>query len=175
VSKFLSQITNLASLVTVPKPKKMLLRHLEFLPLSGQRLLVILVLNEKEVHNRIIQVDRDYSTGELNRLSQMVVETYGGQALADIRQSILTKMEQDWQLMDKYMRETLLMANQALDTQPDLSDYVVTGEANLFSIAQEKGTESMRELLETFAQQQEMLKLIDRCLVVDGVQILYWA
>ncbi len=171
ISKLLSQMTNLASLVTVPKPKQMLLRHVEFLPLSEQRLLIILVLNEKEVHNRIIHVDKNYTTDELNRLSKLLVEAYGGQALSEVRKSILDSMEQDWQMMDKHMRHALLMANRVLDAQSDMSNYVMSGEANLFSIAQEKGAESLRELLETFAEQQEMLKLIDRCLRADGVQI----
>ena len=44
-STLLSRITSLVGLVTVPRHERLTLRHLKFLPLSGNRVLVILVLN----------------------------------------------------------------------------------------------------------------------------------
>ena len=53
VSRMLSSITSMAGVVTVPKGQGALLRQIEFLPLSDNRVLVILVLNDHEVQNRI--------------------------------------------------------------------------------------------------------------------------
>ena len=47
-SNLLSLITHQAGLVTMPRQEDVSLRHVEFLPLAGCRVLVILVLNEKE-------------------------------------------------------------------------------------------------------------------------------
>ncbi|GIR14661.1 MAG: hypothetical protein CM15mP25_4160 [Gammaproteobacteria bacterium] len=61
------QITYQTGIVTVPKPAASQLRQIEFLPLSGDRVLVILVINEREVQNRIIQMQRPMDESSLRR------------------------------------------------------------------------------------------------------------
>ena len=54
-SRLVSSITSQAGLVTVPRKESSQLRQMEFLPLDGNRVLVIMVVNEREVQNRIIR------------------------------------------------------------------------------------------------------------------------
>src|SRR5512147_1869378 len=61
VSSLLSGITHLVGVVMVPRRNTQTLRQVEFLPLSEQRVLAILVVNERDVQNRIIHTQRDYS------------------------------------------------------------------------------------------------------------------
>ena len=72
VSSFLSGVTQMAGLVTLPRAESTRLRHLEFLPLSDRRVLTILVIDEDEVQNRIIDTDRDYSPAELEQASNLL-------------------------------------------------------------------------------------------------------
>ncbi|HEY9135036.1 MAG TPA: hypothetical protein VIM85_04525, partial [Pseudomonadales bacterium] len=64
-SSLLVEATQMAGLVMLPQQNKFKLRQVEFLALSEQRVLVVLVINEKEVQNRIIHTDREYSEVEL--------------------------------------------------------------------------------------------------------------
>ena len=64
-SSLLSNITAQAGLVTVPRAEANQLRQVEFLPLSGDRVLVILVVNEREVQNRIIHTQRPFTEEQL--------------------------------------------------------------------------------------------------------------
>jgi len=61
VSKMLSEFTSMAGVVSVPRSQKVKLRQIEFLPLSEKRVLVILVVNDTEVQNRILHLDRSYT------------------------------------------------------------------------------------------------------------------
>lgn len=54
VSQLLSKFTSLAGVVTVPRGQKSILRQIDFLPLSDSRILAILVINDREVQNRIL-------------------------------------------------------------------------------------------------------------------------
>ena len=65
VSSTLSAITQLAGIVTVPKKQKSTLKEIDFIPLSEQRVLAIVVINDAEVENKILQMKRDYSRDEL--------------------------------------------------------------------------------------------------------------
>ena len=66
-SQLLSNITQLAGVVTLPLAHAASMTQIEFLPLSENRVLVVLVLNNSEVQNRIIQLERHYSAEELRR------------------------------------------------------------------------------------------------------------
>jgi heat-inducible transcriptional repressor len=57
-SSALSAMTSLAGIVTIPRQHHATLRHIEFLPLSGRRVLAILVVNDAEVQNRILDMAR---------------------------------------------------------------------------------------------------------------------
>src|SRR5215472_576588 len=69
VSQLLSSATQLAGVVTVPRTRQVALTQIEFVGLSENRILVVLVFNDREVQNRIIQLERHYSADELKRAS----------------------------------------------------------------------------------------------------------
>ena len=66
-SSLLSDITHLAGVVMLPRQEQTTLRQVEFLSLSEDQVLVILVVNEREVQNRIIRTGRRYSPSELQQ------------------------------------------------------------------------------------------------------------
>ena len=71
VSNLLSAVTSLAGIVTVPRRAQTALRQIEFLPLSGHRVLAILVVNDREVQNKILNVSRDFGADELQARQQL--------------------------------------------------------------------------------------------------------
>ena len=64
-SSLLSDITKLAAVVMLPRVRQHSLEHIEFITLSGNRILVILVLSNKEIQNRIIHTAKTYSQSQL--------------------------------------------------------------------------------------------------------------
>ncbi|MGE0082315.1 MAG: heat-inducible transcriptional repressor HrcA, partial [Thiohalomonadaceae bacterium] len=66
-SAMLSEITSLAGEVKLPRRAHVASRHVELHGLSHNRVLVILVTNEKEVQNRIIHTSRPYTQAELQQ------------------------------------------------------------------------------------------------------------
>src|SRR5436190_11746053 len=93
VSNLLSAVTQLAGIVTVPRRAQTALRQIEFLPLSGHRVLAILVINDREVQNKILNVSRDFGTDELKRASNYLNEHCGGRSLSDIRELLLAELK----------------------------------------------------------------------------------
>ena len=77
-SNLLAQITYQTGIVTVPRPAASQLRQIEFLPLSGDRVLAILVINEREVQNRIIQMQRPMTEEQITDMfgSDIPLETF---------------------------------------------------------------------------------------------------
>ena len=171
-SQLLSGITQMAGLVTLPKAERVSLRHVEFLGLSGRRVLVILVLNERDVQNRVIRVDRDYSEAELVRAANRLNGEFAGRPIEAVREALLESMRLDKERMDALMQMTLDLAAKAFvvdEAALDAPDYVVSGESNLLAAQHDVGT--LRRLFDAFAEKRDLLDLLDRCLDADGVHL----
>ncbi len=64
--------------MTVPRARGASLTQIEFLPLSENRVLAVLVFNDREVQNRIVQLERHYSAEELRRAANFLNEQFRG-------------------------------------------------------------------------------------------------
>ena len=73
-SQLLSRITHLAGLVTMPMAPAATLTQIEFVNLTENRVLVVLVFNDREVQNRIVQLERRYGPEELRRAANFLNE-----------------------------------------------------------------------------------------------------
>ena len=172
-SALLSELTRFAGLVTVPCREAFLLRHVEFLSLQGNRVLVVLVLNEKEVQNRIIVTQRHYEENELQQVANYFNAHYSGKDLRRIRDELLTDMRTDRTGIANLMNLILEMTDKAFTNPEKLlpEDYVLAGESNLLDMAEETNLEKMLSLFKTFNQKRELLHLLEQCLKADGIQI----
>jgi heat-inducible transcriptional repressor len=169
-SSLLSRLTQMTGLVTLPKLEKITLRHVEFLPLSNKRVLVILVLNEKEVQNRIIQTEREFSRSELENAANFLNQTFVGKDLQSVRQALLTELKNDRLAMDNLMRSTLEAATSMFEHTKEES-YVVAGEHHLLGLADETNIHQLRQLFSAFTEKREILYLLDQTATTDGIQI----
>ncbi len=171
VSDMLSRLTSMASVVTVPRPERSTLRQVEFLPLSESRVLVILVLNEKDVENRIIHTQRQYGPVELQQAANFINAHFAGSSLEQVRKDLLEAMRRDKEDLNQLMDTLLDVAGTAFESDAETPDYVVAGHSNLIDFAGPENVERLRHLFDAFQQKQEILFLLDNCMDSEGVQL----
>lgn len=171
-SNLLSKVTQLASVVMLPRRERITLRHVEFLPLSDNRVLVILVINEREVQHRIIHTERGHSASELQQAMNYLNMTFAGQDLYAIRERLLKEMHEAQESLNHRMLAAIEMADKAFFTEEsDADDYMVAGQTNLVSLIERSNMDALCQLFEAFNQKRDILHLLDQCLKVRGVQI----
>ena len=170
-SQLLSGVTRMAGLVMMPRREHVTLRHVEFLPLSDNRVLVILVVNEKEVQNRIIHAGRSYTPAQLQEVANFLNETYVGHDLMAVRARLVEDMQDYRNRIGRLMDAVLDMATQAFHTEPARDDYVLTGETNLLQASEGQDLDRLRQLMDAFGRKRDILYLLDHCLDATGVQI----
>lgn len=167
-SKMLSQVTRMAGVVTLPRFEMVELRQVEFLPLSGDRVLVILVLNEREVQNRVIHTKKSYTQTELNQAANFINQHYSGQSLPKVREALLRAMERDKTEMTSILETAMDVASKALEPEAGDEDSLkVSGERNIANAE----PETMQRMFEAFSEKGRILHLLDRCLESDGIQL----
>ena len=171
-SALLSALTRMAGVVTVPRRSQSALRQIEFLPLSDKRILAILVIDEKEVQNRILHMDRDYGADELRIAANYLNAQFAGQSLARVREKLIRELGDTRETMNSMMLGAISMARQAFESADEPGHgFVLAGETNLMQFAELSNIERLRGLFEAFARQRDILHLLDQCLAAESLQI----
>jgi heat-inducible transcriptional repressor len=172
VSNMLSEFTSLAGVVTVPQAQHAALRQIEFLPLSENRILAILVINDREVQNRILHTDRDYSASELQQAANFINEHYAGKELSEVRRNIVADLDRTRHTMNQAMHDIIAVAQSAMEDTPQSGgEFVLAGETNLMDFAELSDVDTLRRLFEAFSRKRLILDLLDRSINADGVQV----
>ncbi len=172
VSNLLSRITSLAGVVTVPRGHHATLRQIEFLPLSDNRVLAILVINDREVQNRILHTDQPHTAAELQRAANFVNDNYAGTDLLAIRKRLLADLKRTRDSMNQAMHDIIAVARSAMEgAATPHAEFVVAGETNLMDFAELSDIDTLRGLFDAFSRKRFMLDLLDRSINASGVQI----
>jgi len=171
-SSLLSGMTQMIGVVTLPRLNRLELRQVEFLPLSTNRVLVILVLNNREVQNRIIYTDRVYSPSELQQAANYLTSHYSGKDLLTARKELLEAIQMDRDHMARLLQAAIDVADKAFTKAEEATkDYAITGQNHLLNYTKDPNLERLRAMFEAFTQKQDILNLLDHSLEAEGIQI----
>lgn len=175
-TEMLSRITSFAGVVSVPDKRQSRIRQIEFLRLSGRRVLAILVTEDGQVQNRILSAHREYAEAELVEAANHFNAEYSARALRGVRAELLAHMQRDLQNMRREMRTAVRIARQLFDddelTGDDGGDHVlVSGENNLLAIPDFGEMDRLKQLFDAFKTKQVLFDLLQKSLRADGVNI----
>lgn len=169
----LSTLTNWVGVVTVPKYQQMILRHIEFVPITAKKVLVILVINGYDIQNIMLQLDVPFSAASLQQAANYMNHHFSGLGLETVRQQLYQGMQSDKHEFDEVMQTVLTMAKASLAplSEQEKNTVMVSDEEGLFSCVRHQSMDELHHLLTAFSQKQQILTLLDECLRGDGIQI----
>lgn len=167
----LSELTQFAGMILIPKRKALVFKHLEFMPLSDKRILLIIVSTDGSVQNRIILSDTPYSASSLTEAGNYFNAHYSGQTFEQARYKLhgdLKKMQAD---ISHLMTAALEEPNPSQSKNKE-EDVIIAGERNLLNV-DELATNviTLRKLFDVFEQRSSLMQLLDNSQKAEGVQI----
>ncbi len=164
----LSQLTQFAGVVMIPKRQRVAFKHLEFLPLTEKRILVIIVTSDGNVQNRIILSEKPYSASELTQASNYFNAHFAGQTFDEVHLKLHAELQQMQTDMNKLMSAALEASNKAADND----GVVIAGERNLLQVDElSTNVNSLRKLFEVFERRTSLMQLLDNSQRAEGIQI----
>ncbi len=172
-SNMLSGLTQLTGIVMVPLLENRAIRQIEFVKLSEKQILAILVMSNNDIENRMLQLQQEVNTTELQQSSNYLTEILAGKTMQQARSILLEEMEQVRQDMNSIMLSAISLGKQAVSGLADLppEDYVVAGRTKLMDYDDLSDVNKLRQLFNAFNQKRDILGLLDRCIDAEGVQI----
>lgn len=169
-SDILSKVTHLTGIVSLSHVAPAEVRHIEFMKMSDRRILVILVINQDDVHNKVIHVDRDYSDLELRQAAQTLGRYLIGRSFESARKLLLDELSEVRGNVNTIM-EAVLEAMEEVCSLNAHDDLLTSGESNLLEFAELSDINKLRDLFNVFSEKTDLLKLLDGCTSADGVEI----
>lgn len=171
-SKILSGITGMTSLVLMPKKEQEILKHIDFISLSANRVLVVLVFNDQDVQNRIIELDEPLNADELQKTANFLNEQCLGKNLAEAKQFLMNRMDTIRSTTNSFMSSIVQATDHVLEEQlVQKMPFLVSGKTNLLNYQELANSEKLKALFNAFEQHSEMLSLLDKSMQAQGVQV----
>lgn len=169
VSSLLSNLTNLASVVTVPRGQRAILRQIEFLALSENRVLAILVINDREVQNKILYTGKPHTADELQKAANFINDNYVGNDIIQIRELLISELDRTRDTMNQAMHDIVSAAQSAIEgAATPQGEFLLRGETNLMDFAELSDIDTLRRLFDAFSRKRFMLKLLDKSINASG-------
>lgn len=165
VSHLLSELSENVGIVVSPRPSSSnRLQHIEFVNLTDNRILVVLVFSPNIVQNRIVRLDEQLAQDELEQTARYLNAEFGGKTLAQIRAEILILMREEKSLYDKLLRNAALLFEHSLTDETDAGDVYIDGASNILAKPDFADLLRLRELLRTLEEKSRVVKILDECI-----------
>jgi heat-inducible transcriptional repressor len=176
----LHSLSHHAGVVTTPAPSADPVRRVEFVRLRENRVLAVFVSGAGIVTNKLVQLDFDLDHGELERTANYLNEKLraageGAGTLAAMRDRILEDMRADQSDLHSLLAKALALAEQTFAGSPVEERVFVEGESSFLDAPEFKEVQKARALLRTFAEKDRILRVLDRVLRAQEVQIFIGA
>ena len=171
-SKALSKMTEFAGVVMIPNQSVARFKQIEFMTLSNNRVVSILVTEDGRVQNRIINLSRNYEQTELIEAANYFNELHSGSNLSDVRSKLIDDIQEDNEEMHRITKNAMDIAKKALvDEDEGKADVMLSGEQKLLDVPDLCQIETLQKLFNVFKTKQDLLDLLDRSMKTEGVNI----
>jgi len=175
VGNALSSITKGASLVLTPKHEAPI-RHVEFVPISGDRALMVLVFADGQVENRLFTPPRDLPPSSLREAVNFINAFANGLTLSDLRARMSREIRQRRQGIDVLAGDLVERGMAIWDNDGERPDrLIVRGRANLLEQTDAESLLRIRELFDDLERKRDIAEVLELTERGDGVRIFIGA
>jgi heat-inducible transcriptional repressor len=172
-SQVLSQVSKNVGIVISPPISRVSLKHIHFIKLADNRILVILVSRSGIVQNRIIHYVDEISQTELDQAARFIVDNFKDKTLFEIKSQILQMVQKEQALYDKFMQRVITLSTQAFAEADSglAAEVYLDGASNLIKTPEFSDINRMKLLFETIEQKNRLAALISRCIEGDTQEV----
>ena len=177
-NEILSNITGLTGIISLPTHQNTELKQIDFLKLSDNKILAILINKNNNVENKVINLEKSYSSSELQEASNYLNTIISGQSIHHIRKILLNELDDMRKDMNSIMSSAITFGKKLfLDTneEQENDDLFVSGQTRLMNCKELYDIEKLKTLFEAFSEKNNILHLLDKSISSDGVKIFIGA
>jgi heat-inducible transcriptional repressor len=168
-SRFLATLSHCAGVVLAPSEFEANYKHIEFVRLRGKQVLIIFVTATGIVQNKLIELDESIRQQDLNRFSAYLDEELEHGTLAEVRQRLIKKLEEEKFLFMQLMEETFRASREVHERESE--KVYIDGASQILESPEFATVDKMKALLKAFEDKYKLLRLLDRSAAARGIKV----
>jgi len=168
--QLLSELTDQIGIVLTPGIGETTLRTVTLVPLSGSRILCVVVSTGGFVDNKIVEFDVPMSRDDLIEASNYLTDHFAGMTVRQARDRLLLLMAEEKAQVDRLLARTLALASQALS--PHDPDLLVEGTSAVLTQPELDDVDRVRRLVEKFNDRAQMVQVLNGLISGQGVRVV---
>ena len=170
-SRLISGLSGCAGLVIAPKLDT-ILKEIEFIKLSDQRILTILVHENGQIENRVIETGQDIPSSNLRIAANYLNAHLAGKTLASIQKTLKQTIQADQQRLDSLTQKLVDAGVAELSPKSTGRHLIIRGQAHLLeSVTDIQDLERLRSLFIALEEKDTLLKMLGAAQSAQGIQI----
>ncbi len=150
------------------------LQRIEFVPLGGRRVLVVMVSHGGQVTQKVIEACEDMHPADLVQAANYLNTEFGGLGLLEVREAVIARLQQERTLYDELLARALRLARSTLEELPKHHAFHVEGAASLFARPVREGftLDTLRALVEMMEEKERLVRLLNQYIEGPGLTIV---
>ena len=170
-SHLLSDLSQQVGIVVTPVVGDTVLKAIDFIPLSGRKVLSVVVSAAGFIDNKVIETDHPLTREKLLEISNYLNQNFAGMTLREIRDRLVAMMSEERAQMDRLLALTIELASQGFDVG-DQAGVVVDGTSTILSQPELGDIQRVRRLFETFADRARLVRMLNQCMSGTGLRVV---
>ncbi len=179
VSHELSRVSHHLGFVLAPTNAVAGFEHIEFVPLDGTRILVLVTAHGQQVCHKVVDIGEPVRRSELEQGENYLNREFSGFTLGEVRASVIERLRQEQVLYDELLSRSLRLVSSTLEDIVPHESVFVDGATFLFDeVSDDEGPvplATMRALLSMMQEKHRLVRLLSEYLGTDGLTVVIGA
>jgi heat-inducible transcriptional repressor len=172
VSHVLSQASKSVGFAVRPAHEEAVFDRVDFVPLGGSRVLVIIVARGGHVIQKVIQVDEPVVVDELHRAANYLNSEFSGLPLKRARAAVMQRLTEERVLYDELVARAMRLASSSFADLPVDASIYVEGASTLLEEARDLDIHVLQALLQMIDEKQRLVRLLNECIDGPGLTVV---
>ena len=175
VSHVLSQTSRSVGFAVRAAHEAAVFDRVEFVPLGGGRILVVIVASGGHVIQKVIDIGEPVGADELRQAANYLNEEFSGLPLHRAREAVLERIKEEQSLYDELRTRAMRLASSTFSELPDDRLIYVEGASSLLDDATGLTVNTLQALLQMIDEKQKLLQLLNEYIDGPGLTVVIGA
>jgi heat-inducible transcriptional repressor len=157
-------------------PDMTMLERLDFVPLDGGKLLVVVVAAGGHVTHKVIEPSEEYGPAELQQAANYLNHEFKGRSLVEVRHAVIERLREERTLYDELMARALRLASSTFEDIDPAPTVFIQGTSLLLDEVggddPEHTLTTLRTLLRMIEEKTRLVQLLDDYMGAGGLTIV---
>lgn len=176
VSHVLSNASHHVGFAVAPDGDEAAFHQIDFVPLTGTKVLVVVVARGGQVSNKVVDIGEVLSPVDLRQAANYLSSEFGGLPLSTVRRRVLEQLEQDRTLCDALLERALRLARSTFEDLRPQNPVFIEGASTLIDEPDEHASAmsvtTLRGLVKMIEDKHRLLRILDEYIEGPGLTVI---